>query len=311
MTETRSWGLTSAGVFFAVVVLAMLASASLRAEVLGPDLPIFLAGWGVEVAGAVMAFALVRWFGDRDGLDLRIRLAMEEHPVGRELGLLFGFLGGFIVLMVLLSGIFSLLSGEIGADLRMSAAMVSRLLFMFALPLLFMDRAGYTVSGPGFAMASLAVAVREPWRWLGLIPVVFFVGVLGAAAMPTYGLMGLSLAALGLVLAFALIAVCEEIFFRGMVQTRLELVMGRWGGIFATAGIYSLSYALTQPYDIVGQFSRTDPVYDVGLALCIYGSVALFHGCLWTCYRNIWLNVFVHLCGMLILLRPEVTSPLF
>ncbi len=307
MTMVRRWGLAW-GALLAVLLIAvpMLSHPALRSDVLGDSMVLLMVSWSPMLIGGILAWALVRGFGARDRLDLRIVRAMEGHPVGREVAWLGLLLVCFVLSMVALSLLFRAYGAQIGADLAMSASLVSRLLFLFTLPLLLMDRSGVTVDGKGTDMPAIALRVSEPWRWLGLIPVGVALTLLGYLLIPYIGLPGPSLPLLGFLLAFTVIAVCEEIFFRGMMQSRLELQMGRWGGIVATSVVFAVTYAVIQPYDAVSQLPGTDLVYNTGLALLTYATASLLYGYLWTCFRNTWLQVIMRVGMFLMIMPPDL-----
>ncbi|WP_017598658.1 CPBP family intramembrane glutamic endopeptidase [Nocardiopsis lucentensis] len=308
MTKVRSWGLISWGVFFALLVVAMLARPELLADVMSESRPVYVAVWGPMLIAGVLTWALVRWFGDRDQLDRRVAAALDGHPIHREFGWLMVFLCGFVLAMFVLSWVSSLYGEELGMDLRMSVSLVSRLLFLFTLPMLVMDRSGVTIDGKGTAMPALAMAVREPWRWLGLISVALAVGLIAYRLVPVFGLPPLSLAVAGFFLAFALVSLCEEIFFRAMVQTRLEFILGRWAGIAATSTVFALAYAITQPHDAVAQIRGQDMVTDLGLSLLTYGVSGVLYGYLWTCFRNVWITVILRIALFVIILPPGLDA---
>lgn len=305
----RRWGLAW-GVAFAAVLIAgtLFAHPVLRDDVFGESAVLFLISWMPMLIGGVLAWGLVQAFGRRDELDRRILVAMDGHPMNRELGWMVLLLGGFVASMVLLSWIFAVYGEETGIapDLAMSVSLVSRLLFLFAVPLLIMDRSGLTVDGKGTAMPSIALKVAEPWRWLGVVPVVASVGLIGYLITPHIGLPAPSLTLYGMLVAFTVIALCEEIFFRGMMQTRLEILLGRWGGIVMTSVVFALVYALIQPYDAVSQLPGHDLVHDTGLALITYGIASLLYGYLWACFRNTWLNVLMRVAVFVLILPPDL-----
>ncbi|MFI6577555.1 lysostaphin resistance A-like protein [Nocardiopsis sp. NPDC050513] len=304
MTKVRSWGLVAWGAWAALIVTVMVARPELPAEVLTRSLPFYTSVWGPLLVAGLAAWGLVRWFGHRDALDARIAAALEGHPIRRELGYLLMFLSGFVLSMMALSWISSLYAAETDMDLRMSVSLVCRLLFLFTLPMLVMDRSGVTVDGRGTAMPSLALGVREPWRWLGLVPVGVAVGLVGNQLAPVYGLPPLTLGVVGFLLAFALVCMCEEIFYRGMLQTRLEFILGRWAGIVVASTVFASTYAVIQPYDAVVQMRGHDFVQDLWLSLLSYGAGGLLYGYLWTCFRNIWITVVLRLSLLVIVLPP-------
>ena len=306
----RRWGLAW-GVALSAALLAgaLFAHPGLRDDVvLGDSSVLLLSSWTPMLMAGVMAWALVRLFGRREELDRRIVAAMDGHPVSRELAWMVLLLGAFVLSMIVLSWIFNVYGQETGIapDLAMSVALVSRLLFLFAIPLLIMDRSGLTVDGKGTAMPSIALKVSDPWRWLGLLPVAATVGLIGYLITPHIGMPEPSLALYAMLIAFAVIVTCEEIFFRGMMQTRLELVLGRWGGIVMTSLVFALTYALIQPYDAVSQLPGHDLVHDTGLALLTYGAAGLLYGYLWACFRNTWVNVLLRVAMFVLILPPDL-----
>ena len=304
----RRWGLTlwvlSAVLLFMV---SMLTHPVLRTDVLRDAGILLLLAWAPMLMGGVLTWILVRSFGDRDRLDRRLTQAMDGHPIKRELAWLILFLVCFVLAVALLALFFRSYGAQMGAaDLAMAASLVARLLFLFTLPLLVMDRSGITVEGKGTAMPTIALKVSEPWRWLGLVPIALSLGLIGYLTFPYIGLPGPSFPLVGFLLAFIVIAVCEEIFYRGMVQSRMEILTGRWGGIVSTSVIFALTYAVIQPYDAVAQLPGPDLVYHVGLALVTYGVAGLFYGYLWTCFRNTWLQVSMRVGVFLVLMPPDL-----
>ncbi|SIO85249.1 hypothetical protein BQ8420_06000 [Nocardiopsis sp. JB363] len=309
MTMVRRWGLTWTIAVAVVLVLGpLLAHPVLRDDVFDDKSVLFLIAWAPMLFAGLMSWALVWSLGQRERLDQRVRGAMEGHPLNRELAWQLLLIVCFVLSMVLLSRVLDIYGEETGTatDLSMSVSLVSRLLFLFAIPLLIMDRSGLTLDGKGTFMPAVALKVREPWRWLGLIPVVGATVVIGYLIVPYIGLPEPSLTLYAMLLAFAVIAVCEEIFFRGMMQTRLEILLGRWGGIIATSVVFASTYALIQPYDAVSQLTGTDLVHDTGLSMLTYATASVLYGYLWTCYRNTWLNVLLRMAIFVLILPPEL-----
>ncbi|MEU3020640.1 MULTISPECIES: CPBP family intramembrane glutamic endopeptidase [unclassified Nocardiopsis] len=305
----RRWGLTWAVGLAAVLIIGpILARPLMREDVFGEPSVLFLIAWSPMFLGMLIAWGLSRGFGRRRELDQRITAAMDGHPVYRELAWMALLLTGFVLSMVVLSWIFSVYGEETGVspDLAMSVALVSRLLFLFAIPLLILDRSGLTVDGKGTAMPSIALKISEPWRWLGLIPVLVSVALIGVLITPHIGLPPPSLTLYAMLVAFTVVATCEEIFFRGMMQSRLELLMGRWGGIVATSVVFAMTYAFIQPYDAVSQLPGIDFVHDTGMALLTYGVASLFYGYLWACFRNTWINVLMRVSVFVLILPPDL-----
>lgn len=297
-------------VVLAVVLVAapLLFHPVLRMDVAGVFPFLALVAWVPMLVGCVLAWTMVRGFGAREQLDRKAVQALEGHPLFRELGWLLLFLVGFVLTLMLLKLLFAMFAAPVGADLAMSEALVSRLLFLFTLPLLVMDRSGVTVDGRGTAMPAIALKVDQPWRWLGLVPVVVVVVMTGYLVVPRTELSQPTLQLLGFVLAFSVIAVCEEIFFRGMIQTRLEVLLGRWGGIMSTSVVFALTYAVIQPYDAVSQLPGTDLAYNTSLALLTYAVASILYGYLWACFRNTWLQVLLRIGIFVMIMPPDLST---
>lgn len=309
MTMVRRWGLT----WWAATAILLIAVPALSRPVLFTDVlddyAVFvLVSWSPMLLGVVIAWAVVKGFGAREQLDRRITAAMEGHPTKRELGCLALFLVGLVLFMALLSLILRMYEAQVGADLAMSISLVSRLLFLLTLPLLVMDRSGITLEGKGTAMPQIAVKATELWRWSGLFSVLIPLGLISWLIIPYAGLPEPSPLLVFLVIEFTVIAACEEIFFRGMLQTRLEMRIGRWGGIVATSVVFAMTYAVIQPYDAMSQLPSADLVYNMGLAMLTYAPASMLYGYLWACFRNIWLNVIMRIGMFLMLMPPDVQT---
>ena len=309
MTTVRRWGLAWAVVVTVVLVGGpFLINPTLRADVFGGALVLFLISWTPMLLGGIVAWGLVKTLGRREELDRRIRVAMEGHPLNQELAWQFVFILGFALSLMLLSYVFSVYGQETGItpDMAMAESLVSRLLFLFALPLVLMDRSGLVVNGKGTVMPNIALKVTAPWRWLGLIPAALAMGTIGYLVLPHIGPPDPSLTLYAMLLAFGVIAVCEEIFFRGMMQTRLEVLLGRWGGIWVTSVVFALTYAVIQPYDAVAQLPGDGLVHDIGMSLLTYAPAGLFYGYLWACFRNTWINVLMRMAMFVVILPPDL-----
>ena len=107
----------------------------------------------------------------------------------------------------------------------------------------------------------------------------------------------------GVAVIFLVGTVCEEAFFRGMVQTRLELIWGRWAGITTASLLFALFYAFVQPYTVLIPLPGDSLAHNLGMSLLTYTPVGLLCGYLWSCYRNFWLNVLLR-TGLLLVAYP-------
>lgn len=305
MTTVRRWGfLTWSALAVVLVALTVGLQPEVRTHVFGVGLPFYLGSWASMLVGGVLIWAMVRTLGDRRRLDARVVRAFVGHPLRLELGWCLFLLAAFLLSIVVLSWLFGIFETEVGADLKMSASLVCRLLFLFTLPVLVLDRSGVTTDGRGTQMPNIVLRPRELWRWGGLLPAALTLILMGAVFLPYTGYPRMSFALVGFLVAFTVISICEEAFFRAMLQTRLEVYMGRWGGIVAASVIFALTYALIQTFDAVSQLPGAGLVKDTGLAMLTYGAAGLFYGYLWACFRNIWLNVLVRVGTFLFLMSP-------
>lgn len=78
----------------------------------------------------------------------------------------------------------------------------------------------------------------------------------------------------------------EELFYRRLLQTRLEVLLGAWPGI----ALASLLFALMH----LGSHGGSDLSDGLARVLAVQGSFGLFAGVLWWRYRSLALIVMVH-----------------
>ncbi len=94
-----------------------------------------------------------------------------------------------------------------------------------------------------------------------------------------------TLAVVGLY-TFLTASVLEEIFYRVVLQTRLEALWGRWPAVTATALLFVAMH--------VHRYAD-GPFLDITLLiLTSNGALGLFAGYLWSRYRNVWALIVVH-----------------
>jgi membrane protease YdiL (CAAX protease family) len=269
----------------ALVVLALLATLPAIAPLWeGTTAPETV--WLPVAAGLIVMWAVTPP-DRRNAIDVRTRDAMKGHPIVRELVWLVVFLLCFIGGTVALSLLFRAVSTDIPFVMAVPAV---RVLFLFVMAVFFVDRAGFTLDGHGTAMPALAMGVGERWRWIGLVPIGVAL-VLGARTMHPLDVPDPRLLLLVAVVAFTAIAIPEEIFFRGMLQTRLELLLGRWGGIAVGAAVFAFTYAVMKDYVEVAPRGIRHVDHPLITSFATYGVLGVLYGYTWSCYRNIWLNV--------------------
>src|SRR5699024_12566585 len=82
----RKWGLACwTGLGVLLVALPMVVNPGLRTAVLEDSAVVFLISWSPMLLSGIVVWALVKTFGERDGLDLRDTQAFIGHAILREL----------------------------------------------------------------------------------------------------------------------------------------------------------------------------------------------------------------------------------
>lgn len=132
---------------------------------------------------------------------------------------------------------------------------------------------------------------RAAWRWWApAVVVVVWTALAQAApwvAHPRYDDVPVDLLVTAAVATAVTAGVGEELLYRVWLQTRLEALLGRWGGI----AVATLAFALLH----VGARQGQGPVVEVSAALVVQGlGFGLVAGYLWSRYRNPWLLVALH-----------------
>jgi membrane protease YdiL (CAAX protease family) len=136
--------------------------------------------------------------------------------------------------------------------------------------------------------------INTTWRWLGpVIPMAFVLialGVISAHSGPPASVLPYLLV---LPLAVIAIAFPEESFYRILVQTRLELLLGSRSGI----ALSSLLFGLMQvPVRFAFLVSTVAPnpmkalLLSVATALGYQVVLGVLYGYMWMRYRNAWVN---------------------
>lgn len=244
---------------------------------------------------------LVSARGHRAEMDARVGRALTGHAVGIETVLLLACLVGHLVGSVALAALFGLFQDGLLA----LATPVARVFFLLIVPVLLTDHAGLTLRAGTPAMSTLAMRVTEPWRWSGLAPVLLCLGALALLSpghlAPHHG--GL---VFGAIVALVAIAVPEEVFFRALLQTRLERLFGRWPGILLGALVSGLTFALLGDRSEIAAPGGVPWVPGVGFAVISHGVIAVLYGYVWACYRNIWLNILLRAGVVALLAAPGV-----
>ncbi|MDG4765674.1 CPBP family intramembrane metalloprotease [Solwaraspora sp. WMMD406] len=136
-------------------------------------------------------------------------------------------------------------------------------------------------------------AIPAGWYWLGPLPAMVAWGYLSYYS-PLRGPDDLSgyrdydpvFLAGAMVLTFLTAGVVEEVFYRAVLQTRLEALLGRWPAIVVTA----VAFAAMHTHRI-----GDGPLAEVVAVVLVFnGGFGLFVGYLWARYRNIWALIVTH-----------------
>ncbi|WP_157080043.1 CPBP family intramembrane glutamic endopeptidase [Thermobifida cellulosilytica] len=257
--------------------------------------------WAPAAVGIALA-ALLPPDRGRTELDDRVALALRGHLLGRELIRLLLCLVAFPVGAVLLARLF----GVFDDALYVLGAPVARAVFLGLLPVLLVDRAGQLRVGRVSQMQVLAVRVGEAWRWWGAVPAAAALAVVVQYRWPALTGLDAAQLLLGALAVLLVVALPEEIFFRFLLQTRLEAVLGRGAGIVLVALLFAASYAALDGY---ADFFRLDAHAaggDYAVSVAAYGVLGLCYGYLWARYRNIWLNVALRTGLLTALVGPAI-----
>lgn len=162
---------------------------------------------------------------------------------------------------------------------------------------------------PLFVLRAYSTRVRwsggagrpEPlWRpagpvrwWAPLIAVAVFGLLVVGPLAPAEGEpddVGLAFLVVAALLTFLTANVLEELFYRVLLQTRLEALLGRWAAILLGALLFAL---LHLPSQLDGGDAGDLPV-ALGVVIVYQGLFGIFVGYLWARHRNIWTLIAAH-----------------
>jgi membrane protease YdiL (CAAX protease family) len=137
--------------------------------------------------------------------------------------------------------------------------------------------------------------VRPPtrWYWLGPVPAVlawgyllFFSPLAADRDLSDYLRYDRGYLVGAMLVTFLISSVTEELFFRVLLQSHLETVLGRWPAITTSALLFAAMHI-----HMIG----TGPLWVVVCTILAWnGGLGLFTGYLWSRYRNVWSLVLVH-----------------
>jgi membrane protease YdiL (CAAX protease family) len=142
-----------------------------------------------------------------------------------------------------------------------------------------------------------ARAIPAPVTWLAPIPAVvawFLLSQVGPLAVPlTQELPDPVVLVVGSLITLLTASVLEEVFYRAWLQTRLEVLYGRWPAILGSSLLFAVMHT---------SHVRPDALLP-GLAgiVAFQGVFGLMLGYLWSRYRNIWVIILIHVITNLVL----------
>lgn len=164
----------------------------------------------------------------------------------------------------------------------------------------------YFLMGYGGNAKQLGIAgIVDTWSWrvpLGIaaIYILFYsTGVWWASAMG-----GGHSVPFGMVLLMWLIALFgagfpEEYFYRVLLQTRLERLIGRWNGLALATLLFGLLHLPSRYlFEWLGKTPGGSPLHELVLAfaaiILVQTAIGFFLGFMWMRYRNAWAQVLLH-----------------
>ncbi|WP_328412392.1 CPBP family intramembrane glutamic endopeptidase [Nocardia sp. NBC_00403] len=138
---------------------------------------------------------------------------------------------------------------------------------------------------------------RRGWRWLAPIPALLTFGYLSSVG-PFSGPLPSAedypdpvVLVIGATVTVLTANICEEVFYRVMLQTRLEALLGRWPAIVLAALLFAWLHLPTHGQ---GSAALSGLPLRLGAIVAFQGTYALFAGYLWARYRNVWALVAAH-----------------
>lgn len=89
--------------------------------------------------------------------------------------------------------------------------------------------------------------------------------------------------------------VLEEVFYRGLLQTRLESLVGRWPAIATSSILFAAMH-------IASHVHASTLAVDLATIVAVQGTFGVMQGYLWSRYRNIWAPIVIHIAVNLVYL---------
>ncbi|WP_157250341.1 CPBP family intramembrane glutamic endopeptidase [Nonomuraea typhae] len=144
-----------------------------------------------------------------------------------------------------------------------------------------------------------ARSIPKPVTWLAPLPAVvawFVLSQLGPLAPPMpSGLPDMVTLVVLSLLTLLTASVLEEFFYRAWLQTRLEVLYGRWPAIMASSLLFAAMHTT--------RIKPEDPLLGIATIIAFQGVFGLLTGYLWSRYRNLWVPVFIHVVTNLVFVQ--------
>ncbi|WP_422769932.1 CPBP family intramembrane glutamic endopeptidase [Plantactinospora sp. WMMC1484] len=136
-------------------------------------------------------------------------------------------------------------------------------------------------------------ALPDRWYWLGPLPallgwayLLYYSPLAGTGDVSGYRHHDRLYLLAAMLLTFLTASVAEEIFYRVLLQTRLEALLGRWPAVVATSLLFAAMHAHRIGDGPLGEM--------VAVVLVWNGGFGLLAGYLWSRYRNVVAVVVLH-----------------
>ncbi|MDA0566941.1 CPBP family intramembrane metalloprotease [Streptomonospora sp. S1-112] len=147
--------------------------------------------------------------------------------------------------------------------------------------------------------------VPARWRLLAPVPAVvcwayllYYSPLAGSSDVSAYAGLDRAYLILAMALTFLTASVTEEVFYRLLLQTRLEALLGRWGAILPTALLFAAMHLSRLVETPTWQALATIAVWHGGLGILL--------GYLWSRHRSVWGVLAVHTAVNSLILLPVV-----
>ncbi|SEK25040.1 Membrane protease YdiL, CAAX protease family [Paenibacillus sp. cl141a] len=194
---------------------------------------------------------------------------------------------GVLFLSAVLYTVSLLLIGGQGMDFQMYH-MVFKLIFLLFIPLIFL-LLHRKISGYSRGLSTAKSFSRRSWVAPLIIIVVWgCLKFFSPLAQPegTIELADPIVLIIMVVISFLINSVLEEIFYRVWLQTRLEVLLGRWPAILLVSILWAIWHISIQGS---GQWD-----VDAATVIANHGLTGLFLGYLWARYRRVWPLIVIH-----------------